>query len=260
MRGDEVLGRRRPRASGPTTPRSPPRSTPRSRTTPGRSSWPTRSRRVSPRRRRATCRRPRTARRGGRLAAESGHTDTARLLASVVDVLDAKTGTVRLRAEANKAGTMALDSRAAVPCRSAGGADRARRSGRHLPAGARLRRPRLLRRVRPALPAARRADLRAGRRGLGSCVDLGAHAGPSPAARRCAVCGAELDGRFCERLRARLEATAVPVTAPGRPRRHHAGRAGRTPRGAGHVVGRRARGPGLVRRGPPRSRAPTSRR
>ena len=32
-----------------------------------------------------------------RLAAESGHDDTAQLLAGVVDVLDVKTGTVRLR-------------------------------------------------------------------------------------------------------------------------------------------------------------------
>ena len=39
-----------------------------------------------------------------RLAAESGHDDTARLLAGVVEVLDVKTGTVRLRADADKAG------------------------------------------------------------------------------------------------------------------------------------------------------------
>ena len=46
-----------------------------------------------------------------RLAAESGHTDTARLLEGVVQVLDVKTGTVRLRTDADKAGTMALDAR-----------------------------------------------------------------------------------------------------------------------------------------------------
>jgi von Willebrand factor type A C-terminal domain/von Willebrand factor type A domain len=46
-----------------------------------------------------------------RLAAESGHTDTARLLAGVVEVVDVRTGTVRLRADADKAGTMALDAR-----------------------------------------------------------------------------------------------------------------------------------------------------
>jgi hypothetical protein len=46
-----------------------------------------------------------------RLAAESGHTDTARLLEGVVHVLDVRTGTVRLRADAEKAGTMALDAR-----------------------------------------------------------------------------------------------------------------------------------------------------
>lgn len=46
-----------------------------------------------------------------RLAAESGHADTAQLLAGVVNVLDARTGTVRLRVDADKAGTMALDAR-----------------------------------------------------------------------------------------------------------------------------------------------------
>jgi hypothetical protein len=46
-----------------------------------------------------------------RLAAESGHDDTAQLLGAVVHVLDAKTGTVRLRADADKAGAMALDAR-----------------------------------------------------------------------------------------------------------------------------------------------------
>jgi hypothetical protein len=43
-----------------------------------------------------------------RLAAESGHVDTARLLEGVVEVLDVRTGTVRLRADADKAGTMTL--------------------------------------------------------------------------------------------------------------------------------------------------------
>ena len=46
-----------------------------------------------------------------RLAAASGHDDTARLLGAVVVVLDARTGTVRLRPDADKAGTMALDVR-----------------------------------------------------------------------------------------------------------------------------------------------------
>ena len=46
-----------------------------------------------------------------RLAAESGHDDTARLLGGVVEVLDVKTGTVRLRPDADKAGAMALDAR-----------------------------------------------------------------------------------------------------------------------------------------------------
>jgi von Willebrand factor type A domain/von Willebrand factor type A C-terminal domain len=43
-----------------------------------------------------------------RLAAESGHVDTAQLLEGVVEVLDVRTGTVRLRADADKAGTMTL--------------------------------------------------------------------------------------------------------------------------------------------------------
>ena len=45
-----------------------------------------------------------------RLAAESGHDDTAQLLGAVVHVLDAKTGTVRLRRDVQKADEMALDT------------------------------------------------------------------------------------------------------------------------------------------------------
>jgi hypothetical protein len=47
------------------------------------------------------------------LAEESGHGDTLRLLAGVVDVDDAKTGTVRLRKDAGKAAEMTLDTRSA---------------------------------------------------------------------------------------------------------------------------------------------------
>ena len=46
-----------------------------------------------------------------RLAAESGHDDTAQLLGGVVEVLDVRTGTVRLRTDADKADAMALDVR-----------------------------------------------------------------------------------------------------------------------------------------------------
>jgi hypothetical protein len=45
------------------------------------------------------------------LAAESGHDDTMRLLREVVDVENAETGTVRLRAGAEKAAEMTLDTR-----------------------------------------------------------------------------------------------------------------------------------------------------
>ena len=45
------------------------------------------------------------------LAAQSGNDDTAKLLASVVDVEDPATGTVRLKARVNDADEMALDTR-----------------------------------------------------------------------------------------------------------------------------------------------------
>jgi hypothetical protein len=45
------------------------------------------------------------------LAQESGNTDTARLLAKVVDVVDAATGTVRLKKKVEDADEMALDTR-----------------------------------------------------------------------------------------------------------------------------------------------------
>jgi len=46
-----------------------------------------------------------------KLAAESGNDDTARLLAKVVDVVDAATGTVRLKKKVDDADEMALDTR-----------------------------------------------------------------------------------------------------------------------------------------------------
>jgi len=45
------------------------------------------------------------------LAHESGNKDTASLLASVVDVIDPATGTVRLKAKVADADEMALDAR-----------------------------------------------------------------------------------------------------------------------------------------------------
>ncbi|GAA3884846.1 VWA domain-containing protein [Saccharothrix violaceirubra] len=49
-----------------------------------------------------------------RLAHESGHTDTARLLARVVEVEDAPSGTVRLRAGVTDADEMTLDTRSTM--------------------------------------------------------------------------------------------------------------------------------------------------
>lgn len=45
------------------------------------------------------------------IAAASGHADTAKLLEGVVDVLDARTGTVRLKSAVRKADEMTLDTR-----------------------------------------------------------------------------------------------------------------------------------------------------
>ena len=99
-------------ASGPTTRRCPPGSAGASPTTRARPSWPTRSRRAWPRARPATSHTA-TARLGRAvaLADESGNDGTARLLDRVVDVLDAPSGTVRLRAKVNKADEMTLDTR-----------------------------------------------------------------------------------------------------------------------------------------------------
>jgi Mg-chelatase subunit ChlD len=55
------------------------------------------------------------------LAAESGHEDTMRLLQKVVEVDDAGTGTVRLRAGAGKAEEMTLDTRSTRTVRLGGG-------------------------------------------------------------------------------------------------------------------------------------------
>lgn len=56
------------------------------------------------------------------LAAKTGNDDTARLLAKVVDVIDAPSGTIRLRAAVNKADAMTLDSRSTKTVRVRGGA------------------------------------------------------------------------------------------------------------------------------------------
>jgi von Willebrand factor type A C-terminal domain/von Willebrand factor type A domain len=53
-----------------------------------------------------------------KLAEESGNTDSARLLAKVVDVVDAATGTVRLKKKVNDADAMALDTRSTKTVRT----------------------------------------------------------------------------------------------------------------------------------------------
>ena len=52
------------------------------------------------------------------LAAESGNEDTAKLLAKVVDVVDAATGTVRLKPKVEQADEMALDTRSTKTVRT----------------------------------------------------------------------------------------------------------------------------------------------
>ncbi|HZG89975.1 MAG TPA: hypothetical protein VEZ42_07145, partial [Pseudonocardia sp.] len=54
------------------------------------------------------------------LAAESGNDDTARLLERVVEVVDAPSGTVRLRAGVDKADEMTLDTRSTKTVRVRG--------------------------------------------------------------------------------------------------------------------------------------------
>ena len=49
--------------------------------------------------------------RAAQLALETGHEETMRLLARVVDIVDAETGTVRLRRDVDRADEMALDTR-----------------------------------------------------------------------------------------------------------------------------------------------------
>jgi hypothetical protein len=52
------------------------------------------------------------------LAQQSGNADTARLLEKVVDVVDAATGTVRLRKKVDDADEMALDTRSTKTVRT----------------------------------------------------------------------------------------------------------------------------------------------
>jgi hypothetical protein len=52
------------------------------------------------------------------LAQQSGNEDTARLLAEVVDVVDAATGTVRLKKRVEDADEMALDTRSTKTVRT----------------------------------------------------------------------------------------------------------------------------------------------
>ena len=104
---------------GPTTRRCPPGSTRRSRTTPGRPSWPHAIQEGLEARKRgdedtATAKLGRAV----ALAQQSGNEDTARLLARVVDVVDAATGTVRLKKQVDDADEMALDTRSTKTVRT----------------------------------------------------------------------------------------------------------------------------------------------
>ena len=56
--------------------------------------------------------------RAAQLAEQSGHVDTLRLLAGVVDIVDASAGTVRLRDDVDAARSMALDTRSTRTKRS----------------------------------------------------------------------------------------------------------------------------------------------
>jgi hypothetical protein len=53
-----------------------------------------------------------------KLAQDSGNDDTAKLLAKVVDVVDAATGTVRLKRKVDDADEMALDTRSTKTVRT----------------------------------------------------------------------------------------------------------------------------------------------
>jgi hypothetical protein len=57
------------------------------------------------------------------LAAASGNEDTMRLLAKVVDVDDAESGTIRLRKATDKAAEMTLDTRSTRTVRLGKGKD-----------------------------------------------------------------------------------------------------------------------------------------
>ena len=108
----EVLGQGLVRAVWTDDEAPPPGSTRRSPTTPARPSWPGHPGGPGGPQggRRGRRRRPSSAGRC-QLAHESGNEDTAKLLAKVVDVVDAATGTVRLKAKVEDADEMALDTR-----------------------------------------------------------------------------------------------------------------------------------------------------
>ena len=59
--------------------------------------------------------------RAAQLALETGHEETMRLLARVVDIVDAETGTVRLRRDVDRADEMALDTRSTRTVRTQAG-------------------------------------------------------------------------------------------------------------------------------------------
>ena len=95
--GEASRARRSSRRSGPTTQPCRPGSTGRSPTTPARPSWPRSSRTGSKPARTATKTRPPQAGPGRAAGRPAGNERRRKLLAKVVDVEDAATGTVRLK-------------------------------------------------------------------------------------------------------------------------------------------------------------------
>ena len=107
--------------SGPTRRRCRPGSARRWPTSPGRPSWPRRSRTAWPPGGRGRLGHRHGETRQGAAATrttEWGNEDTVKLLTEVVDVLDAHTGTVRLKSKVSDADAMTLDTRSTKTVRA----------------------------------------------------------------------------------------------------------------------------------------------
>ena len=130
------------------------------------------------------------------LATETGHSDTAKLLAKVVDVEDARTGTVRLKRKVATVDEMTLDTRSsqddAGTQEAVADARRPEPHG-HLPAGPRRRRT-----TSSATSAAGRSAALPRPRPLPRPLPPAAEPELPPAGATCQACGAALAGRFCE--------------------------------------------------------------